>query len=503
MEKFDIKNSYKYIPIIYLIFITLYLRLANLGYADYQGDEIKALYLPASGQSLLQFLFLQRKGPTQFLVTYLIRFFSDGYANRFITRLPFTLAGILAIYFFYKLVALHYGKKAALIASLLLTTDGIFIGLYRVVQYQPFVLLFSILALYAFSLALYRPGWNIRGVILGMLLWAAALISHYDGVFIGPFVLYLLYRWYLQNADLPVAARLKYILLPGAACAVLLLGFYIPLFFFASADTQQYWLTRITETSVVNHPSSSLFTFQIYNPLLTLYFYTAAGLLSLLNVKKALPVLAWFLFPWLVLEGIVRDPGTHIYAYLVPATLLVTFGLINLEELLVRYLGSRTGQLIQTGLLAVAMVFFSVIAHFIFIDHTPEYPWEQRRVLFWTLGDPDRTYYLWNYGFPYYRHWDEIRDYVMAHDPNGYYSTNEEKDIAGYYIPQAFDIDQSGYYIHIYHPTNFKDELSKEKIRYWMKNHPPVIVYSTEGRVVAEVYKMPAGTIDEIRSEGY
>jgi hypothetical protein len=148
--------------------------------------------------------------------------------------------------------------------------------------------------------------------------------------------------------------------------------------------------------------------------------------------------------------------------------------------------------------------FFSMIDHFIFIDNTPEYPWEARRVLFWTLGNPDRTYYLWSFGFPYNRHWSEIGAYVMTHDPNGYYCTNEDKDIAGYYVPQVFDIDQSGYYIHIYNPTSFKDELiAKDKLRYWMKNYPPVKVYTNSGRVVAEIYKMPAGTYEEIRDAGY
>lgn len=88
------------IPLIYLIFVTLWLRLSNLGYSNYQGDEIKALYLPQLGENLLDFLLRQRKGPIQFLVTYGMRIFNPSYDNELLMRLPFALAGILAIYFF-------------------------------------------------------------------------------------------------------------------------------------------------------------------------------------------------------------------------------------------------------------------------------------------------------------------------------------------------------------------------------------------------------------------
>ena len=36
-----------------------------------------------------------------------------------------------------------------------------------------------------------------------------------------------------------------------------------------------------------------------------------------------------------------------------------------------------------------------------------------------------------------------------------------------------------------------------------MKNHPPVKVFQQQGIPVAEIYWMPAGTLDEIRAAGY
>ena len=62
----------KYITFSILTAVTIWLRLVNLGYSDYQGDEIKALFLPTVGQGLMKFIFAQRKGPIQFFITYLI-----------------------------------------------------------------------------------------------------------------------------------------------------------------------------------------------------------------------------------------------------------------------------------------------------------------------------------------------------------------------------------------------------------------------------------------------
>ncbi|MCK5429178.1 MAG: hypothetical protein KAI94_06885 [Anaerolineales bacterium] len=77
------KVKAKLLPVVFLVFATLWLRLVNLGYSDYQGDEIKALYLPDTGQSLTDYLFLQRKGPTQFITSYLIYLFHPSYTNQF------------------------------------------------------------------------------------------------------------------------------------------------------------------------------------------------------------------------------------------------------------------------------------------------------------------------------------------------------------------------------------------------------------------------------------
>ena len=79
------------LPTIFLALATLWLRLRHLGYSDYQGDEIKALFRIAEGQSVSEFLLTQRKGPVQFIVTYLLQIFDPSYESRLFIRLPFAI----------------------------------------------------------------------------------------------------------------------------------------------------------------------------------------------------------------------------------------------------------------------------------------------------------------------------------------------------------------------------------------------------------------------------
>jgi len=116
------------IRLIIVFLLASLLRLVNLGYSDYQGDEIKALYLPKGGQSFYEFIMEQKKGPLQFFITYVIKFFDSSYENQFLVRLSFAVAGILAVVFFYKLVKIHFGEKIAFYSSLFFATNGLFIA---------------------------------------------------------------------------------------------------------------------------------------------------------------------------------------------------------------------------------------------------------------------------------------------------------------------------------------------------------------------------------------
>ena len=489
--------------ILCLVVVTLWLRLVNLGYSDYQGDEIKALATPASGQSLVQFLLEQRKGPTQFVISYGLQRIYPAMDNEFFTRLPFALAGALAIGVFYLLVELHFGKRIGLVAAILLSINGLMVGLSRIVQYQPLVILFSLLTLYFFSLAEKSRRWQVGGIYLGMVCWAAALLTHYDGIFIAPMAIVLLARWYRRKTDLPARLRVKHLLLPALLAILLLVIFYGPYVYALSGSTLSYFWLRIAGEGEQAGTPSSLFTFRLYNPLLAIYACLFFGALSVFRMRKLWSIWLWLLFPWLVLEVLLADPGTHIYAYVIPATILAAQGIDVCAVFASKLIKDQRSEVIIYAGAAGILAFLALVSHLIFIDHSPEYPWEERRILSWTIGKPDPEYRMWVFGFPYNRQWEEIGKFVSKEPGTGYYATNENKSIAEYFVPYPFDINRAGYYIHVYHPQSFRDKLADDKIRYWMKNYVPVKTIQNQGNVVAEIYQMPAGNVDEIRKMGY
>ena len=500
------RDKLKWIPLLFLIAVTAWLRLADLGYSDYQGDEIKALWRPAANESTMDFLYKQKKGPIQFFVTYAMRAFDPDFSNEFLQRLPFALAGILAIFVFYKLVQLHYGSKIALYASLLLSVNGIFIGLMRIIQYQPFVMLFMFLALYCFSLALQQERWRFKGITLGVAFWALSLFTHYDGVFIAPFAIYLLIRWYNQNADLPSRTRLKHLLVPFTVAGLLLAAYFIPYLLQLPNNIKDYWTERFTgEGGTDERGRSSILNFELYNPIFSLYLYPILAAFSLPKLRQSLPLLAWFALPWVVLELIIFDPGTHIYTYLIPAIILLAFGLVTVEELAVKVIGELWGRRLSIAGTALLFIALGGISHLIFVDSTPEYPFEKRGILFWTIGGADRVrdYKLWTFGFPYYRGWEEIREFVTTTENNGFYATNENSSISIFYVPYRYYVERAGHYIYIHNPQSFRTRDTRDKVQYWRAKHKPVKVLENHGRVVAEIYYMPEGSLEEIKSAGY
>jgi len=124
------KLNFKWISALFLVVLAgMILRIVNLGYADYQGDEIKAFYLPAPGQSIPEFLFTQRKGPLQFIITGILTLVDPLYENHLLMRFFFSLAGCLALLFFSLLAASLYGKRISIYATLFMVTNGILVGL--------------------------------------------------------------------------------------------------------------------------------------------------------------------------------------------------------------------------------------------------------------------------------------------------------------------------------------------------------------------------------------
>lgn len=560
--------KHRWLYLMAIILITIILRLANLGYSDYQGDEIKALFLPTPEDTLQSFLLDQRKGPIQFLITFLIKPFSNNYTNEFVTRLPFAIAGMLAIVVFFKLVELKASSKIAFYASFFLATNGFFVAFSRLVQYQSFVILFMLLALYMFTLAVQYPTWKYKGLYFGFTFWALSILAHYDGVFITPFVIYLTLSW-VNKYNLKEVFKtnkiksLVHIILPVLVFICLLSLFYIPFVFSISDKTADYWRNRISGGE--GKLSSSHYLFSVYQPIYVVHIYMLLAILgglfisgavflkkasyklnpkwaNLLNLFKTdndigffIAVTAWFLITFIFMEVLINLPGTHIYTYLVPITILIAYGIIFIERVTLLIFRKSALPISLIGVTGV-FIFIALQTYAVFVDNSQEYPWEEEKFFIWTFNKPTPIFHLSMFGFPYHRNWEDIKQYVETnlcpdveickrHIPSEIiYSTNERKSIARHYLPYTRDSKKAGFYIHIINPQSFTNEITNSRIKYWVEQNPPIAIFKdcaawnwkmlhsevtkpplgincrNENKEIARIYYMPPEILDEVDS---
>ncbi len=524
-----LKRIVKLIPISIIILISAVLRLQNLGYSDYQGDEIKAFFDPTGAENIGDFLLTQRKGPGQFFITFLIKLIDPTYSSELLARLPFAIAGILAVFFFYKLIKNVFDEKVAFYAAFFFATNGFFVALSRIVQYQPFVMLFMVLALYSLERAVRNDLYKNKGLFLGVLYWSLSALFHYDAVFIAPVALYYIYMWgkkYIKkykSGDAGFKILRNVILLN----IILLSLFYIPFILKLGQSTLNYWSGRIIG-DVSSKISSSKYLFTVYQPIYVIHMYLALFISGAAYVlidklkrfkifltifsffpkyeydkKFIMVLLIWLLLPVIVMEQFIYIPGTHIYVYLIPLFIFLALGIVLIEKFLMKFKKFIVPQAISYTYVFIVFLFIFAQSYSIFVNHSKEYPWESKKFLIWEFHQPTPIYHLSLFGFPYYRNWEGIRDAIIYSDNNGFYSTNERESIARHYVPFKKDTDSAGHYIHILNSQSFTDKPTQEKARYWFDRYPPIFTFGRTNTELVRVYKMEPGTLDEIKSKGY
>ncbi len=539
MKKFLSTKYFKEnINLIIVFIVSAVLRLSNLGYSDYQGDEIKALYLPSGGESFFDFIINQKKGPIQFLITYLIKIVGISYDNQFLVRLPFAVVGVLSVIFFYKLINSHFGKKIAFYSSMFLATNGFLIAFSRIVQYQSFTIFFMIMCLYFLSLAVSNINYIKKGIYLGLICWALSILSHYDGFFIFPFVIYLLVSWF-KRTEISKSNKIFTFLSAGLISLFLLLIFYVPFLISLTESTKDYWSLRISGEGMGRN-SSSKYLFTVYHPIYVIHIYIilfilglafiSLGLLSkyCLMIKKLPSILTkffthttelmgmvqkealkiyilliWIIVPVIFYEKLVYSPGTHIYNYIIPMLVVLSFGLVTLQSLIFKIFEYNIVRIFNLTGVLVLFSFLIFQSYAVFVDNYREYPWEEENFLIWRFPKPNREFTLLLFGFPYSRDWEGIRYFVKAHPEIGFYVTNEKTKIADYYLGIKEGDKSVGFYIYIKEPQSFTTTISNKKAIYWSENYEPVYTVTRYGRDMVRVYIMEAGSYDEIIQKGY
>lgn len=488
IKKFFIKNKY----LVLLMVVGAFLRLTNLGYSNYQGDEIKALFNPTDGQSVVKFLLDQRKGPVQFLITFLLKFLNPSYENEFLVRLPFAIAGILAVFYFYKLLKHHFNEKVAFYGTFFFATNGFLLAFSRIVQYQSFVILFMIMALYYLS---------EKKIFWGLLFWGLAFLSHYDAVLIAPFAFYLLYDWL---KDFKREERIRRFIRVSIIPAFMTGVFYIPFLFNLSEATKTYWYNRLIDNAL-GKISSSKYLFGVYQPIYVIHIYTILFLLGLIFLcggallKRKLPepkiisIGLWFLLALAFMEVFVHIPGTHIYTYLIPVMIFMGAGVYLIEEVLRKVLKNKLGGIVTTFGVSIIFVFIFAQMYMVYVNNRDEYPWENEQFLLWTLPKPSPIFHLSMFGFPYYRNWEGVKRFVATHPEIKGYSSNERKAITRYFINLPKRGDVPSFYILVKNPQSFTDYPENTTTQEWMQNHAPEYEFVRNSDERIKIYLLPAG----------
>jgi uncharacterized membrane protein len=261
-----------WLALIFLLATAIFLRFANLNYAEFQGDEAKVM-LPAAAllQGQEEVLFTYRKGPTEIVIPAgqlaLLEEIDEGAA-----RAPFAFGNILCLLAVFGLGwhlfgggttqlppprpkgsrpqvgggtivrttipspsrgGVGRGALAGWVAAMLLALDGYFIGLTRIVQYQSVIFLMGVFTLYplvclifskidAQAIRVRLPGY----LLLTALFAATSAVTHYEGFLVWLPALYLCWLLWREAA---VRRSLLIALLPALVIGgVLLLAFYLP-----------------------------------------------------------------------------------------------------------------------------------------------------------------------------------------------------------------------------------------------------------------------------------
>jgi len=469
------------LPIV-LMLLAIPLRFNNLGYSDYIGDEHKAFVKLAPNQTYVNFFLTRRKGPTQFLVSLLPYLITHDYRNELAQRVPFALISTVSVVVFYGLILkVTKNRTISFLSAFLFTVNGFTVGFGRIAQYQSLNIFFSFLALYFYVDLLNRKKNALKSSLIGTVCFSLSVLSHWDAVFILPVVIYIFIKYL---CDKTIKKEYKTCVLKNnifLGC-ILLLPFLLPYTYYQSrnVDNKMYFFRRI-EFGNLNYKRYKLLI-DLYNPFVTFWFFITTALIGLFKIRQNHLFLIWFLFNYGVFEFFVRKPGTHIYNFIIPILVISSYGLFFLIKAFPKYF-----KLIPVALICVLCGYLYYQSYVIFVDHSREYPWQQKELLsfnIWVKKDKRKTRHeikkmrkeVFNlttpkyninqklplFGFPHYRGWNEINDYLnfqnIKNNEKYGYITNEVKTKSEWYMDAKYKSDDGFYAIGIKRPLSFVND---------------------------------------------
>jgi len=482
-------QSWVIVGLLLLLLIGGFLRLTNLGYAEFLTDEARTVLRAAAViQGNEDVLFIHRKGPVEILLPAVI-FALTGHLNEASARLPFALANLAAVGAVFLLGARMVGAPAGWITALLLALDGYLIGFARFVQYQSIVWLTSVLVVLIVYRLMRQPKAITHYLTLAALLLATGLLAHYDALIVAVPVLCLLaglfwqtrLRWRMVTRAVLIAA-----LVGGALLAI----FYVPFFLHPHfRATYAYLVDQRISGGEIPFPFNNLVDFWrrslVYNSTYAVVLLVVLALAALSMAYQrgwrrtwarwvalvmtglllfafwqptaakigntdftvllfALPLLLvwlaprlslemrtlwlWFGVPLLLTFFFMAQPGTHVYVFFTPWAMLIGSAAMQVWQWLRQRLGQSVA-LVSGGLaLATVAIVFGLHAYWHFVDNQTEvvHTWPDNRPAgFWTPANFDATQIDRLYGFPLANGWKAVGMLYAQGVLQGDYETNQ------------------------------------------------------------------------------
>ncbi|HET6195449.1 MAG TPA: glycosyltransferase family 39 protein, partial [Acetobacteraceae bacterium] len=478
-----------------LAIVAAVLRLPNLGYSEFQGDETEVMLRAAGAvQAIRDSLFYHGKGPGEIVVVSTL-YGLVGAINEAAARLPFALAGVLGVLAFYLLARRLIGRPGALVAGLLVACNGFLLAFSRITQYQSVVLLLGTLAIWC-AVRWSAGGSGVWPTLAGAFAATAAL-AHYDATFVAPpIVVALLWRTGWRGL---FNWRTLWPWLRGAALGLIILAaFFVPylmsqLFGLATGR----FADRVGAGLPYNNLGAIVAAGALYLgpvvPLLVAALIVAGAAAALLHRAHEPPArvwlfgIVWAIVPFLFYAFVARKPGTHIHT--------ATPGLMLLAGVGFQAIWLLLGRIPRIGLAALTTAGLGVVGAYlvpIYLLHMPEIVHADRlpmMPLFWSPpgGAPKKE----RFGFPYEVGWKAIGALYANGTLSGSYESNEQPQVTYWYTRGVWRCSADPRYYLI--ADNVGDEIETPRRNIAAQYHP-IGAVTVEGQPKLHVFERGPAT---------
>jgi hypothetical protein len=494
-----------------------------LGYHELHGDETMVLHRAKwaiwGDDDVLS---RHAKGPGEIAVAMVV-YRALGTASEGMARLPFALMGILSVLAVGLLGYRLFSDRPALggavgfWAGVLLAANGFALALSRIVQYQPAVLLLSILSVlcaWEFS----RSGEG-RWLALVALFSGFGILLHYEYALMAPVLLVLGWVGWRRSQDrrgIVISG-----LLAGAVAVLVVGATYLPgILDPRFARTQRYLGSRLGGIGAYNLPIfvelGTFYTGSYF--LIGLLLLVVAGLIIGWRMarRRTLLLLLWAA-PFLILHlFVMQHPGTHFYLF------MPSWSLLGALPLAVVATSRSMRPVLRWGVLALATIWLMVSVGYLylaFFRQAPEYVanYDEERVPFYWAPYGENVPQRPRYAFPIQEGWKTIGTLAQWGCLEGSFSSNEgSQSLKFWYLPalERVEFDDGPDYVFVAshlqapYPHYSEDRLEdyqrvgevrlrgEPRVEIWGRGPSPYVIYDEEA--FAQVFN---GEVPLLREE--